>query len=341
MDMIMMKKLMINLGILLAALLLCTGCKKEKESTTSVKIAYFPNITHSQALIMKDQGSLEKKLGDECDVSWVSFNAGPAEVEAMFAGEVDLGYIGPVPAMNAYVKSQGDVNIIANACNAGAVFIKSKNADINSIADLNGKTVAIPQLGNTQHLCLLNLLKENGLSAKSDGGTVEVVAVANADLQGLLEQGEIDAALVPEPWGSILEKQCSAKLLLDYDEVFMNGQYPTAVVMVNHDFYKDHPDIVASFLEVHKEATLYINNHLDDAIEIVNKQIEETTGKSIEPDMIKSAFQRLEITGDISEDAIQAFEEIGVEQGFISKLPKAGLIDTTLLDNQKKLASVE
>ena len=324
-----------NLCVLLGVALLCAGCGKKNEELTTVRVAYFPNITHSQALVMKEQGSLEERLEDTCQVSWVAFNAGPAEVEAMFAGEVDLGYIGPVPAMNAYVKSEGDVKIIANACNAGAVLIKSADSDISSVADLDGKTVAIPQLGNTQHLCLLNLLKENGLSAKSDGGTVEVTAVENADLQGLLEQGQIDAALVPEPWGSILEKQCGAQILMDYNEVFMEGQYPTAVVIVNNDFYEEHPDVVAAFLEEHKEATLYINSELEDAIEIVNRQIKEATGKSIDSEMIRSAFDRLTVTDEISADAIQAFGEIGVEQGFISELPGDDMIDTPESNNEK------
>ncbi len=333
---IIMRKQLVYLGILLSVLLLCSGCNKAKEGKTQVRVAYFPNITHSQALIMKEQGSLEKKLGADCEVSWLAFNAGPAEIEAMFAGEVDLGYIGPVPAMNAYVKSKGDIRIIANACDAGAVLLKSKDSEISSVADLSGKKVAIPQLGNTQHLCLLQLLKDHGLSAKSEGGTVEVVAVANADLQGLLEQGQIDAALPPEPWGSILEKQCDAKIVLDQEEVFMKGQYPTAVVIANYDFYKEHPDIVEAFLMLHKEATLYVNQETDQAIEIINRQIEAVTGKSIAPDIMKSAFQRLAVTVDISPDAIRAFGEIGIDQGFISKLPEDELFEAALSGNRKE-----
>lgn len=315
---------------IIGVLQLCSGCGKEKDETTSVRIAYFPNITHSQALVMKESGSLENKLKDTCNVSWLSFNAGPAEVEAIFAGEVDLGYIGPIPAINANVKSDGDVKIIANACNAGAVLIKSEKSDISSVADLEGKKVAVPQLGNTQHICLLNILKENGLAAKSEGGTVEVVAVENADVQTLLEKGDIDAALVPEPWASILEEKCNAKVLLDYDEIFLNGEYPTTVVVVNNDFYKKHPDIVKTFLEANKEATVYINENKEKAVEIVNKQIKDATGKDNDPAIISKAFQRLVITDNISRDAIFAFGKIGVEQGVISKMPDEELIDTKI-----------
>lgn len=329
-------KRMIITGTIIGVMLLGISCSRKQETTTPVRIAYFPNITHSQALVMKDQNSLEAKLASNCKVSWYSFNAGPAEVEAMFAGEIDLGYIGPVPAINANVKSKGDVTIIANACDEGAVLLKSKNADIYSVTDLDDKTVAVPQLGNTQHLCLLNLLAENNLAAKSDGGTVDVIAVANADMQGMLEQGQIDAALVPEPWGSILEEKCGAQLILDYDEIFASGTYPTTVVIVNNDFYKKHKDIVLSFLEVHKETTSYINNHKDEAIEIVNHQLEETTGKKIDIEIFNQAFERLSFTEKISEEAIMAFGEIAVKQGFISELPSSeDIIVPSITDEMK------
>ncbi|MDD3412699.1 MAG: aliphatic sulfonate ABC transporter substrate-binding protein [Lachnospiraceae bacterium] len=320
----------IILAVFLAAIMV-TGCGKESEGgKTKVRIAYFPNITHTQALIMKEQGMLENKLGEECEVSYTSFNAGPAEVEALMAGEIDMGYIGPVPAINANVKSKGDVQIIANATNAGAVLIKSIGADIETAADLDGKTVAIPQLGNTQHLGLLNILTKNGLSPKSEGGTVDVVAVANADVQNLMDQGEIDAALVPEPWGSILQEKCGAEIVLDYDEVFLDGNYPTAVVVASKDFLQKHPDIVEKFLKAHEEATLYINENPVDMAAIVNKQIEEATGKSYDEAIIQSAFSRIQVTKELSEEAIQEFAKIGVEQGFISKLPDDSLINTEI-----------
>lgn len=315
-----MKRLIIT-GVIIGILFGGGGCSKKQDNTVSVRIAYFPNITHSQALVMKDQKSFEDKLGDTYKVSWYSFNAGPSEVEAIFAGKIDLGYIGPVPAINANAKSKGDVKIIANACEGGAVLLKSKDAAINSVSDLDGKIIAVPQLGNTQHLCLLNLLTENGLAAKTDGGSVEVVAVANADMQGMLERGQIDGALVPEPWGSILEESCNAKLILDYDEIFASGAYPTTVLVVNNDFYKKHKDIVQAFLEVHEETTDYICNNKEEAIETVNSLLEELTGKRIDVEIIKHSFERLNFTVKKSEEAITALSEIALKQGFISEIP--------------------
>lgn len=318
-----MKKFIAAAAILAVGLL--SGCGG-KGSDTEVRIGYFPNITHTQALVLKDQGKLEEKWQDEYEVSWTSFNAGPAEVEAIFAGEIDLGYIGPVPAINAYMKSQGDVQIIANATDAGAVLLKRSDSDIETIGDLAGKKVAVPQIGNTQHLCLLQLLEENGLAPTSEGGDVEVVAVANSDVMNMMDQKNIDAALVPEPWGSILESQSGAVVVKDYDEIFLEGNYPTAVVVVRKEFMEEHPDLVKEFLEEHEAATDYINNNREELYTIINRQLEETTSKTYETDVLAKAFDRINVSSDIQEEAIQAFGKICYEQGFIQEEMKDGIV---------------
>lgn len=301
------------------------GCGKKNIDEKIMRVAYFPNITHGQALVMKEQGLLEEKLTDYA-VSYTCFNAGPAEVEAMFAGEIDIGYIGPVPAISAYVKSGGDVQIIANASNAGAVLLKRIGTTIEAVSDLDGKVVAIPQLGNTQHLNLLYLLSENGLKPKSDGGTVEIVPVANADVATMMDQGNLDAALVPEPWGSILEKQGSAQVVLDYDEIMLDGDYPVAVVIVNKDFAEAHPDAVEKFLEAHSEAEKFINGQQAEAAVIMNRQIEDATGKALADDVISSALSKLSYTSHINSEAIEQFSNLGVQQGFLKTGADEGIV---------------
>jgi NitT/TauT family transport system substrate-binding protein len=250
-----------------------TSCNNNGGEITEVRIAYFPNITHAQALVMKNEGFLEEKL--DINVRWIVFNAGPAEIEALFAGQIDIGYIGPVPAVNGFVQSNGDLRIIAGATNGGSVLVARNGVNIQTAADLDGKTVAVPQFGNTQHLSLLSLLGDNGLSSRASGGTVNIVQSSNADIANLLGRGNIDAALVPEPWGSILELNHGANLVLDYYEVDTYGIPSTAVVIVRKDFLYNHRDIVEAFMEAHKEATLFINEN--DVMSIINAQIFEVT----------------------------------------------------------------
>ena len=164
-------------------------------------------------------------------------------MEALFAGDIDIGYIGPVPALSANVKSQGDVQILAGATKGGAVLIQRKGAGIRSVENLAGKSVAIPQIGNTQHLSLLKLLKDNNLKPVTEGGNVTVNAVANADVANIMQRGDIDAALVPEPWGATLLEQ-GAEMVLDYQQIYLEGQYDVAVVVVRKEFMESNPELV-------------------------------------------------------------------------------------------------
>jgi NitT/TauT family transport system substrate-binding protein len=295
-----------------------TACKKKADELPTVHIAYFPNITHAQALVMKGEGRLEKKL-DGIAIKWIAFNAGPSEIEALFAGKIDIGYIGPVPAISGYVQSGGDLKIIAGVTNGGSVLIARKGLNINSAADLNGKNVAVPQFGNTQHLSLLSLLTANGLAPTSNGGTVNVIQCSNANIAGLMDQGQIDAALVPEPWGSILEVRHNATVVLDYDKIDVNGIPSTAVVIVRKDFLDNHKDVVEKFIEMHKEVTAYINEN--DVKDIINAEISEVTQSTIDDDILKKALGRLEITYVIPKGSIMDFAAISLKENFISKSP--------------------
>ena len=246
----------------------------------------------------------------------------------MFAGEIDLGYIGPVPAVSANTKSNNEVQIISNATNAGAVLLTRKDAGIETVADLAGKTIAVPQLGNTQHLCLLNILAENNLKTVDKGGDITISASANADIVNLFDNGSIDAAIVPEPWGTTIENNGNAEVLLDANEVFLNGDYPTAVVVATKDFMDAHPDLVEDFLQMHEDATLYINDNQVEAQNIVNTEIEKATGKSLADDVIASAFSRMTVTNSLNKDAVLSFADISKNEGFIADVPAADQLFT-------------
>ncbi|HEY5524273.1 MAG TPA: aliphatic sulfonate ABC transporter substrate-binding protein, partial [Clostridium sp.] len=287
-----------------------------------------PNITHSQALVGKEQGSFQKAIGETNKIDWKLFNAGPAEIEALFAGAVDIGYIGPGPAINAYAKSAGDIQIVAGATDAGAIFVSKEGLVIKDLKDLSGKKIAVPQFGNTQDLTLRNILSQNGLEDTTKGGTVEVRQAENADILTLLQKGDIDAALVPEPWGSRLIKEAKANVILDYKDLLRDGQYTTAVVVVRTQFLKDHPKIVEDFIRNHVELTDYINKNQDEAKDIINKQITELTNKAISKDVLDAAFKRLTITNNPEKDSVLDFVKLSVKQGFLKSEP-----DTTDLFN--------
>lgn len=310
------------------ALMLClaltfslTGCGAEEKKAEEIHIGYFNNVTHAQALLMKSEKSLEKRMGEEMKVTWTAFNAGPAEVEALFAGDIDIGYIGPVPAVSANVKSNGDVVILSSATKGGAVLIKRSDSGINSVAELSGKVVAIPQIGNTQHLDLLRLLQENGLKPVTEGGDVNVSAVANADVANMMGRGDIDAALVPEPWGSTL-LEGGAELLLDYDKIYMEGQSDVAVVVVRKEFREKNPELVEKFMEEHKAVTDQINNDKENCLKKINEELKSATGKSLAESVISGAFERIGVSTELNRESVMGYAQISKEQDFIKEVPE-------------------
>ncbi|MBD5087849.1 MAG: aliphatic sulfonate ABC transporter substrate-binding protein [Clostridiales bacterium] len=314
-------RILLGLFILTSMLLwACAGKADESEVT----IGYFNNITHAQALIMKSENTLQNALGEDIKVKWTAFNAGPAEVEALFSGDIDIGYIGPVPAISAYIKSKGDVQILTGATKAGSILVKRKDVQINNVSDLADKVVGISQIGNTQHLILLQILSENNLKPKTEGGNVTVTAVANADMENAMERGDIDAAIVPEPWGaSLLEK--GAEMVLNEKELYQNGEYDVALVVVRKEFKEKYPEIVKEFLKQHEAATLVLNDKKEYALKEINKELEKETGKKLSDTIMKDAFNRIGVSNKLNKDSIQRFGEISKEQKFINEFSSDNL----------------
>ncbi|AIF50686.1 aliphatic sulfonate ABC transporter substrate-binding protein [Pelosinus sp. UFO1] len=323
----------------------CSSSTTMENKNIKVRIAHFPNITHSQALVGRANGQFQKALGEANQIEWKTFNAGPAEIEALFAGEVDIGYIGPGPAINGYTKSKGDLQIIAGATDAGAILVTRKDLVLKNVGELSGKRIAVPQFGNTQDLSLRHILQENGLTDTTKGGTVEVRQADNPDIKTLLDKGEIDAALVPEPWGARLISEVKANVLLDHKQVWRDGNYTTAVVVARTKFIQDHPDVIEKFLRTHVELTDYINKNPEPAKETVNAQIKEFTGKPLAKEILDDAFKRLTVTNDPEKDSVIDFVKLSVDAGFIKTAPDLkNLFNFTILNKvlkEKGLKEIE
>ena len=245
-----------------------------------IRIAFFPNLTHGQALYGKNQGIYEKNLTGT-KVSWKKFNGGPEAIEAFLAGQVDIGYVGPGPALNGYIKTKGDLFIIGGAASGGAVLVVGNHTNIKSIKDLSGKKIAIPQIGNTQDIILRDIIKKAGLKPSYKGGTVDIVHSDNSYIKTLLDNQNIDGALVPEPWGTRLVQESGARILLDSKELYENGNYPTTVIIVRKEFYEKNKDLVEKFLKTHIEITKLIQSDKEKAKKIINSEIKNITGKAL------------------------------------------------------------
>jgi NitT/TauT family transport system substrate-binding protein len=304
-------------------------------STVTMRVGYFPNITHSQALIGVARGDFAGVLGPDVTLDTKVFNAGPSVIEAIFANQLDLAYIGPNPAINGYQKSSGEaLRIVSGATSGGAALVVRPDAGIQTAADLDGKQIATPQMGNTQDIALRAYLAANGLKPVENGGTVQVIPVDNPQIFDLFRQGRIDGAWVPEPWATRLIVEGDGQLFLDERDLWPDGEFVTAHVIVSTPFLQAHPDLVKAWLQAHVEITQWANDNPDQAKGLVNAEIERLTGKALPAEVIDGAWSRLRLTYDPLAASLFTSAEHAYTAGFFKELPDLqGIYDLRLLND--------
>ena len=300
-----------------------------------VRVGAFPNITHPQAMVGKANGWFEKALGSNAKIDWKSFNAGPSAIEALFSGAIDMTYIGPNPAITGYVRSQGEaLRIVAGATSGGASLIVRNDSGIDKPEDFHGKKVASPQMGNTQDVALRAWLKAHGMKSADKGGDVQVVPLANPDQLTLFLKKELDAAWAPEPWATRLIREGNGRLFLDERDLWPQGQFVTAHLIVSTKFLREHPDLVKTWIRAHVELTDWINGHLPEAKKILNQQIQKETTKALSAGVLDEAFGRLQVTYDPVRNALLTSARSAYDAGFLGRqMPDlSGMYDLTLLN---------
>ena len=300
-----------------------------------IRVGAFPNVTHAQPMVGKANGWFEKAMGPNVKIQWQSFNAGPSAIEAVFAGSLDMTYIGPNPAINGYVRSNGEaLRIIAGATSGGAALIVRGDSGINTPGDFHGKRIASPQMGNTQDVALRAWLKSQGLKTRDKGGDVEVIPVANPDQLTLFLKKEIDAAWAPEPWASRLVHEANGRIFLDERTLWPNGQFLTTALVVSTKFLNEHPDLVKKWLRAHVELTGWINGHVPEAKQLLNQQIQRETGKPLSADVLNDAFSRMQVTYDPLRGPLLRAAQSAFDAGFLGRqMPDLSRIyDLTLLN---------
>jgi len=311
---------------------------------TVIHVGAFPNITHPQAMVGKSNGWFEKAMGTQVKIDWKSFNAGPSAIEALFAGAIDMTYIGPNPAISGYVRSNGEaLRIVAGATSGGAALVVRGDSGIQKPEDFHGRKVASPQMGNTQDVALRAWLQANGLKARDKGGDVQVIPLANPDQLTLFLKKELDGAWAPEPWATRLIKEGNGRLFLDERTLWPNGQFISAHLIVRTKFLREHPDLVKNWIRAHVELTDWINGHLPEAKKLLNQQIAKETGKALPDAVLNEAFSRMQATydplrGSLMNAAKSAFDAgfLGRQMPDLSSLYDLSLLNQVLAEKGKK-----
>ncbi|MFJ6081290.1 aliphatic sulfonate ABC transporter substrate-binding protein [Streptomyces sp. NPDC092369] len=311
---------------------------KKIDGLDSVKIGYFGNLTHATALVGVQKGFFQKELG-ATKVAPAIFNAGPSEIEALNAGSIDIGWIGPSPSINGYTKSNGKSLKIIGGSASGGVKLVVNPKKIKSLKDVKGKKIATPQLGNTQDVAFLNWAADQGwkVDAQSGKGDVTVVRTDNKITPDAYKAGSIDGAWVPEPTASKLVAE-GAKVLLDESDLWPDKKFVITNIIVSQKFLKAHPKAVEAVLKASVETNKWINANPDAAKASANKQLEIDSGKALPADVLDPAWKSIQITNDPLASTLNSEAEHAVKAGLLEKPNLDGIYDLTLLNKVLKAA---
>jgi NitT/TauT family transport system substrate-binding protein len=336
-----------SLALAATALLAATGlsaCGNDDSAASSggeaatLRLGYFPNITHAPALVGVKNNFFADALGSGTKLETKTFNAGPAAIEALFSGAIDATYIGPNPAINGWAQSKGTaLKIIAGATSGGAALVVKPG--INSAVDLKGKKIATPQLGNTQDVALRHWLRTQGLNADTQGGgDVSILPQDNATALQAFAQGAIDGAWVPEPNVSRMLRESGGKVLVDERTLWPNRQFVTTHLIVSQDFLKKYPATVKKLLQGHLKAVDYVSTGSPEAKKAVNDQITALTGKPLKDDILAASFKNLTFTVDPVAASLFGSAQHAEEVGLLKPVDLKGIYDLGPLNEVLKAA---
>jgi sulfonate transport system substrate-binding protein len=296
------------------------------QEKTTLRFGHFPNITHAQgviahALSRQGDGWFEKRLGPNVAIQWFTYNAGPSAMEGIFARSLDVTYVGPSPALNAYFKSNGEeIRVISGAANAGAAMVVKPNSPIKEPADFRGKKIATPQLGNTQDVSCRAWLKSHGFKITLTGGDVLVIPTANPDQLTLFQRGGVDAVWTVEPWVTRLERDANARVFLEDKDTI------TTWLVSSVKFLRDRHELAKKVADANAELTKWIQENEAEAQKLLIQELKAETRADFSPDTVAQAWKRIQFTSEVSRDLMAKSVQDGKEAGFLK-----GSTDTSKL----------
>lgn len=287
----------------------------------TVRVGHFPNVTHVQGLVAQHlsrtgKGWFEERLGKDVKIEWYIYNAGPSATEAILADSIDLTYVGPNPALNAYAKSNGEeIRIISGAAAGGAALVVQPDSTLTKPADFRGKVIATPQLGNTQDIACRAWLAGGGLRVTQTGGDVSIVPTPNPDQLSLFQRKKLDAVWTAEPWVSRLEREAGGKVLVE------QSKESITVLVSSVKFLKTKRELARKFAQAHRELTEWILSHPDEARQMVQQELAAETQAKVSAELIAQAWKRITLSAEASPDEYRQFVANAQRAGFMRTAP--------------------
>lgn len=287
------------------------------QSKTVIRFGHFPNITHAQgviahALSRQGKGWFEQRLGPGVEIQWFTYNAGPSAMEAIFAGSLDLTYVGPNPALNAHFRSNGEeIRIISGAATGGAALVVKADSPIKAPADFRGKKIATPQFGNTQDIACRAWLKAHGFKITQTGGDVLVIPTSNPEQLGLLQSGGVDAVWTVEPWVTQLEREAKARVFFEDSETI------TTWLAASAKFLRDRRELAKKIAAANAELTQWMQEHSAEAQKLLIEELKAETRADFKPEAVAEAWNRIHFGAGVPEKFVAKSVQDAKDAGFL------------------------
>lgn len=296
-----------------AALLLAAGCSSSSAGTTSsgsgsgntdpapvtVRLGFLENITHASALVGLKEGFFTKALGSAGTLKPTAFSTGTEETTAILAGQLDAAYVGPNPAINAWQKSNGTaIKIISGVASGGASLVVKDG--VTSAAQLKGKSLATPSLGNTQDVAARYWLKQHGLTTTPTGGGDVAIKPIKPNSAAVLQfkSGQLDGGWEPEPYATEMVLD-GGKRLVNEASLWPGGKFVTTNLVVSQAFLAAHASVVSNLLKGQIQANDFINQQKAQAETAANTELAAVnSGKNLSPSVVAASFKQITFTND-------------------------------------------
>jgi NitT/TauT family transport system substrate-binding protein len=327
-----------TVGSIVAGVLLGVACTSPgsgasaQTAPSELRLGYYANLTHAAALVGVKNGYFAQAIGAQTALKTHVFNAGPDAVEALLSNSIDATYIGPNPAINAYIQSHGAaIRIISGSTSGGASLVVKQS--IQSASDLKDKALASPQLGNTQDVAIRWWLKSQGYTTTiTGGGDVKIMPQDNATTLQTFKAGQIDGAWVPEPWATRLVQEGNGHVLVDERALWPDSQFVTTMLVVRTDFLNKYPTTVKRLLEAQLKATDYLLQNATQAQLDVNAQIASITSKKLASGVVAAAWKNLTFTMDPIATSLRASADHAFQLGLLKNENLTGIYDLRILN---------
>jgi NitT/TauT family transport system substrate-binding protein len=323
----------IGIWALVLAAVLPIGCKRGGDQRKEVRIGYFANVTHAQAVLGVESGEFQQAVGSlGLTLKTKVFNAGPSLISDLLAGSIDIGYVGPGPAINAHAGGPEQIRVVAGAAANGVLIVVRKELKdrIKSPADLRGYSVATPQAGNTQDISARHFFK-----AVLGESTAKIKPISNAQQLAEMITGGIDAAWVPEPWGSRLKYEAGAEVIgreNQIKELWPEGKLSLTVVVTTPKYLAEHADVVEKILGVHHSWTARLQAEPQKYAGQLGEALYKLSNARLKNEVLADSLKNVEFTDEPLEKTLQRMAEWSDElrpPGAATKVN--GLVDLTIM----------